>query len=172
MTCRGAVRLRRTQIPSTHAPADHRRFDGIARIDALPATATPSTQERDDISADVILAQELKRLLRRRYVVVNESIDSRLPCRHAMIRAGREEMPARNAARASWRAYMPPQGTESTSEDRMAFKPNYGRDRAERARAARLKRAEKQRKKDEKTALRKAERAEVDPPAEDSNTEA
>jgi hypothetical protein len=89
-----------------------------------------------------------------------------------MIRAGREAMPARNAAMASWRAYMPPQGTESTSEDRMAFKPNYGRDRAERARAARLKSEEKQRRKDEKTALRKAERAEVDPPAEDSNTEA
>jgi hypothetical protein len=42
----------------------------------------------------------------------------------------------------------------------MAFKPNYGRDRAERARAARAKIEEKQRKKDEKTALRKAPRAE------------
>ncbi len=54
----------------------------------------------------------------------------------------------------------------------MAFKPNYGRDRAERARAARLKSEEKQRKKDEKAALRKAERAEAEPPAEDSKTEA
>jgi hypothetical protein len=120
----------------------------------------------------VILAQELKRLIRRRYAVVNESIDSRLPCRHATIRARREAMPARNAAMASLRAYMLSQGKESTSEDRMAFKPNYGRDRAERARAARLKSEEKQRKKDEKTALRKAERAEVDPSAEDSKTEA
>lgn len=81
-------------------------------------------------------------------------------------------MPARNAALVSWRAYMPPQGMESTSEDRMAFKPNYGRDRAERARAARLKSEEKQRRKDEKTALRKARRAELDPPAEESKTEA
>ncbi len=120
----------------------------------------------------MILAQELKRLPRRRYAVVNESIDSRLPCRHAMIRAVREAMPARNAAMASWRAYMPPQGTESTSEDRMAFRPNYGRDRAERARAARTKSEEKRRKKDEKTAQRKAAREETEPPAEDNKAKA
>jgi hypothetical protein len=54
----------------------------------------------------------------------------------------------------------------------MAFKPNYGRDRAERARAARLKSEEKQRKKDEKTALRKAERAETEPPAENNKAKA
>jgi hypothetical protein len=51
----------------------------------------------------------------------------------------------------------------------MAFKPNYGRDRAERARAARVKSEEKQRKKDEKTALRKAQRAETDPLPDGSN---
>ena len=49
----------------------------------------------------------------------------------------------------------------------MAFKPNYGRDRAERARAARAKGEEKQRKKDEKAALRKADRAEPEPAAEE-----
>jgi hypothetical protein len=48
----------------------------------------------------------------------------------------------------------------------MAFKPNYGRDRAERAREARAKIEEKQRKKDEKTALRKAAHAESEPPAD------
>jgi hypothetical protein len=42
----------------------------------------------------------------------------------------------------------------------MAFKPNYGRDRAERARAARARSQEKQSKKDEKAALRKAEHSE------------
>jgi hypothetical protein len=47
----------------------------------------------------------------------------------------------------------------------MAFKPNYGRDRAERARAARAKIEEKQRRKDEKAALRKAAHAESEPPA-------
>jgi hypothetical protein len=51
----------------------------------------------------------------------------------------------------------------------MAFKPNYGRDRAERARAARAKIEEKQRKKDEKTALRKAAQAESEPPANGSD---
>jgi hypothetical protein len=51
----------------------------------------------------------------------------------------------------------------------MAFKPNYGRDRAERARAARTRSEEKQLKKDEKTALRKARRAELDPAPDDTN---
>jgi hypothetical protein len=51
----------------------------------------------------------------------------------------------------------------------MAFKPNYGRDRAERARAARAKIEEKQRKKDEKTALRKAAHAETEPPVPGSD---
>jgi hypothetical protein len=45
----------------------------------------------------------------------------------------------------------------------MAFKPNYGRDRADRAIAARTRNEEKQRKKDEKMALRKAKRAETNP---------
>jgi hypothetical protein len=40
----------------------------------------------------------------------------------------------------------------------MAFRPNYHRDRGDRDRAARARRDEKQRKKDEKTALRKTER--------------
>jgi hypothetical protein len=67
---------------------------------------------------------------------------------------------------------MMPQATQSTSEDRMPFKPNYGRDRAERARAARAKSEEKQRKKEEKAALRKAERGEAEPPAEESKADA
>jgi hypothetical protein len=46
----------------------------------------------------------------------------------------------------------------------MAFKPNYGRDRAERDRAARLRSEEKQRKKDEKAALRKAQNTGIEPP--------
>ena len=52
----------------------------------------------------------------------------------------------------------------------MAFKPNYGRDRAERARAARARSEEKKRKRDEKTALRKAQRAEADPPLTNPTT--
>ena len=49
----------------------------------------------------------------------------------------------------------------------MTFKPNYGRDRAERQRAARARSEEKQKKKEEKAALRKAERdADETPPGE------
>jgi hypothetical protein len=51
----------------------------------------------------------------------------------------------------------------------MAFKPNYGRDRAERARSARARSEEKKRKKDERTALRKTQRAEVQPPTDEPN---
>ena len=45
----------------------------------------------------------------------------------------------------------------------MAFKPNYGRDRAERQRTARARNEEKQRKKEEKAAQRKAERGPDNP---------
>jgi len=49
----------------------------------------------------------------------------------------------------------------------MAFRPNYRRDRLERDRAARARVDEKQRKKDEKTAQRKAERGASEVPSED-----
>jgi hypothetical protein len=52
----------------------------------------------------------------------------------------------------------------------MAFKPNYGRDRAERRRAARERAEEKQRKKEEKSALRKAQR-EAEGPGSDAPPE-
>jgi len=49
----------------------------------------------------------------------------------------------------------------------MIFKPNYRRDRLERDRAARARTDEKQRRRDEKTAKRKAERAEAEAPPDD-----
>jgi hypothetical protein len=52
----------------------------------------------------------------------------------------------------------------------MAFKPNYGRDRAERQRAARARSEEKQRKKDEKVVLRKAERDAAEAPSDDKQS--
>jgi hypothetical protein len=52
----------------------------------------------------------------------------------------------------------------------MAFKPNYGRDRAERQRAARARSEEKQRKKQEKNARRKVEHAPAEPGSNDENT--
>ena len=51
----------------------------------------------------------------------------------------------------------------------MVFKPNYGRDRAERARAVHARSEEKKQKRDEKTALRKAQRAEAEPPTDETN---
>jgi hypothetical protein len=72
------------QLPSTHAPANDRRFDGAAGIDALPRPATPPAQKRDDIGADVILAKKLKRLVCRRDSFVGEGADSLLPCRHTV----------------------------------------------------------------------------------------
>ena len=53
----------------------------------------------------------------------------------------------------------------------MAFKPNYGRDRAERQRAARARTEEKQRQKDEKVALRKAERDAAKAPPDDKKAD-
>ena len=55
-------------------------------------------------------------------------------------------------------------------ENPMAFKANYGRDRAERDRAARARSEEKQRKKDEKAALRKADRDLADAPKDDKHS--
>ena len=52
----------------------------------------------------------------------------------------------------------------------MAFKPNYGRDRAERQRAMRARNEEKQRKKNEKIAQRKAERTATEPPPNDKKS--
>jgi hypothetical protein len=55
-------------------------------------------------------------------------------------------------------------------EDPMAIKPNYGRDRAERQRTARARAEEKQRRKDEKFALRKAERDAAEAPSDDKQS--
>jgi hypothetical protein len=52
----------------------------------------------------------------------------------------------------------------------MMFKPNYGRDRAERQRAMRARNEEKQRKKNEKIARRKAERSAGEPPSDDKES--
>jgi hypothetical protein len=53
----------------------------------------------------------------------------------------------------------------------MAFKPNYGRDRAERQRAARARTEEKQKKKEEKLAQRKAERGAGEAPPDAGKTD-
>jgi hypothetical protein len=52
----------------------------------------------------------------------------------------------------------------------MAFRVNYGRDRAERDKAARARSEEKQQKKEEKAAQRKAERAAADLPPDEKSS--
>ena len=70
------------QLPSTHAPADDRRFDWAVGIHTLPRAATPSAQEWNDIGADVIFAKKFMWLVRRRNTLVSEGADSLLPCGH------------------------------------------------------------------------------------------
>jgi hypothetical protein len=72
------------QFPSTHAPADDCSFDWAAGIHTVPSTTTPSAQKWNDIGADVILAKNFKRLVRRRNTLVSEGVDSFLPCHQAV----------------------------------------------------------------------------------------
>jgi|HubBroStandDraft_4_1064222.scaffolds.fasta_scaffold1551123_1 hypothetical protein len=53
----------------------------------------------------------------------------------------------------------------------MAFRPNYRGNRLERDRAARARSSEKQRKQEEKTAQRKAERAAAEVPTDDEQVD-
>src|SRR5262245_380317 len=64
------------------APAYDHRFDARARYSIPPITATPSTQEGDHIRPYVILAKNLKQLVRRRFPFMNEGVDALLPCCH------------------------------------------------------------------------------------------
>ena len=93
-------------IPSTHAPTDHCCFDGLACFRALPSTAPPSTRERNDVSADVTLAKELERLIRRWNAFV-KGIDSCLAGHHAILLSVPKRS-APSAAMASRNAYMMP----------------------------------------------------------------
>ena len=58
---------------------------GVLVATLCQAPLVPSAQERNDIGADVILAQELKGLVRRRHAIMGEVADSLLPCRHASL---------------------------------------------------------------------------------------
>ena len=64
------------------APAYDHGFDARSRFSIPPITATPSTQEGDYIRPYVILAKNLKRLVRRWFPFMNEGIDALLPCCH------------------------------------------------------------------------------------------
>jgi hypothetical protein len=64
------------------APAYNHGFDTRARYSVPPITAAPSTQEEDYIRPYMILAKNLKRLVRRRFPFMNEGVDALLPCCH------------------------------------------------------------------------------------------
>jgi hypothetical protein len=68
----------------THAQADDCSFDGPG-FRAVPSTATPSAQKWNDVGADMILAQNFKRLVHRRNTLVSEGIDSFLPSHHTVL---------------------------------------------------------------------------------------
>jgi hypothetical protein len=129
----------------------------------------------------MVLAQKLKRPVHRRIAVMRECVQTLLPCRHL----GRAPRPDLN-----WLSKKPPGGQTAPpdkscvsayigfqesmttcwqkrfKEGFMAFRVNYGRDRAERDRAARARTAEKLKKREEKSAQRKALRAAAEAPAQ------
>jgi hypothetical protein len=72
----------RHRATSTHAPANNPCFNLAARIHAQPSAVAPSAQEGNDIRADVVLAKELKSLIRRRYAFMSESSNALLSCCH------------------------------------------------------------------------------------------
>ena len=69
---------------STRAPANYLCFDAAARIHALPRAVAQSTQERNYIRTDVVLAKKLKWPLSRRLAFMNESTDALLPGCHSL----------------------------------------------------------------------------------------
>jgi hypothetical protein len=55
----------------------------LTGIYTLPIRTGPAAQERDDVGADMVLAEELKRLADRRIAFMNESVQALLSCRHS-----------------------------------------------------------------------------------------
>jgi hypothetical protein len=74
----------RVEPVNARSPAYDYGFDALAGFYALPITVAPSTQEGQDICADVILAKKLESLVRRRFACVNESIDALLSWCHPL----------------------------------------------------------------------------------------
>jgi hypothetical protein len=66
------------------SPADDHAFDALARFRIPPIPATPSTWEGKQIRADVILAKQLERPIRRRFAFVSERIHALLPRCHRL----------------------------------------------------------------------------------------
>jgi hypothetical protein len=65
-------------------PAYDHGFDARARYSVPPTTAAPSAQEGNYIRPYMILAKNLKRLVRGRLPFMNEGVDPLLPCCHPL----------------------------------------------------------------------------------------
>jgi hypothetical protein len=66
-------------------------LDGLAGFYALPLLTAPSAQEGHDVGADMILAQELERLVRRGQAVMGESVKALLFGRHCLRHRGAKQ---------------------------------------------------------------------------------
>jgi hypothetical protein len=80
---------------SGSTPPYHSGFDALAAVGVGPVITGPSTRERNKIGADVILAQDLERLVRGRRAVVRELIDALLSCGHFEPLAGERRLRTR-----------------------------------------------------------------------------
>src|SRR3982074_546544 len=66
------------------APPYDRGFDALARSRVAPITIGPAAGERNEIGADVVLTQDLERLVRWWCAFVRESVDALLSCCHPL----------------------------------------------------------------------------------------
>ena len=66
------------------APPYDRGFDALTRGGVAPIAIGPATGKRNEIGADVVLAQDLERLIRWWCAFVCESIDALLSCCHRL----------------------------------------------------------------------------------------
>jgi hypothetical protein len=70
-------------VTSRQAPANHHGFDAGVRLRASPGAIAPSTQERNDVSPDVILAKQFERLVCRWHAFMIEGVNALLSRCHA-----------------------------------------------------------------------------------------
>ena len=67
------------------APPDDRGIDAVVGVQAVPGAVAPSTQERDHVGTDVILAKELQRLIGRWGSVMRIGVNALLPGRQGKV---------------------------------------------------------------------------------------
>lgn len=66
------------------APSYDRGFDALTRGGVAPIAISPATGKRNEIGPDVVLAQDLERLVRWWCAFVREGVDALLSCCHRL----------------------------------------------------------------------------------------